>query len=279
MIEKRFEYIITKEFNGYSIEQYLNYFHMSKEKYNSLIINKKIMINNASVKDKNEKIFINDILVIVFSFIKLIEYDIELNVIYEDMHIIVVDKPQGILIHNDGNTNCTLTNAVIKYLEKENQIPYAYPIHRIDYDTTGIVMFAKNPLMLSYLSVEIEKHAFKKEYACLCYGKFTKLNGIINKNISKDRHSNKQIVTKMGKNSISEYKVIINNKISKVFVRIIHGRKHQIRVHMKSINHPIVGDKIYGVKDQENLKLHFRKVVFYHPFLMKKLTIICEEKF
>lgn len=105
------------------------------------------------------------------------------------------------------------------------------------------------------------------------------MEGQINAKIGKDRHENKQRVSKTGKEAISKYRVLQNGKESKVEVEIIGGRKHQIRVHMASINHPIVGDKLYGKKDYTRLLLHFKKVKFIHPRTLKPITIDCNEDF
>ena len=198
---------------------------------------------------------------------------------YEDDYILIVNKPHKILVHPDGNTSKTLMNAVHNYLSKKVENTFAYPVHRIDFDTTGIVVFAKDPLTLSFLSTEIENHNLIKKYVCLCYNRFPSLSGKIEKNISKDRHSKKQIISKNGKEAISYYKVLENGSVSKVEVTIIHGRTHQIRVHMQSINHPLLGDKIYGKDDGYDLKLHFKNISFFHPFKGEKIFIECEEQF
>ena len=93
------------------------------------------------------------------------------------------------------------------------------------------------------------------------------------------KHSNKQIIAKNGQEAVSKYKVIKNDEISKLEIVIIHGRKHQIRVHMNYLGHPIVGDRMYGKDDGESLKLHFKKITFFHPFKHKKIMIECEERF
>lgn len=279
MMEKEFKYIISEKFDNFTIESFFLSFHFGKDKVNSCLFNGKIKLNGKIVDNKAETLQKNDVLTITFLYKENNKYKIVINVVYEDEYIIVVNKPQGILIHTDGNTDNTLTNAVLNYLNEKEEKPYAYPVHRIDYDTTGIVIFAKDPLTLSYLSFEIEKHTFLKEYICLCYGKFEVLEGIINKKIGKNRHNNKQIISKTGKTAISKFKVLENDKVSKVLVEIQHGRKHQIRIHLSSINHPIIGDSLYGKNDKKKLKLHFRRVIFFHPFILKKMEIYCEENF
>lgn len=278
MSEKVIKFKVINQFINKTIYEYLLSFHLSNSFINDLFNNKKIKVNNEIV-NKEYILICTDIIAIILSLVnKIIPYNFPIDIIYEDDFIIVVNKPQNILVHTDGNTNSTLTNAVNNYLSLADANPCAYPIHRLDYETTGIVIFAKNKLSLSFLSVEIENHLLYKQYVCLCYGKFKELEGEINKPIGKNRHNNNQIVCKNGKTATSYYKVIKNDKISKVLVNIEHGRKHQIRVHMNYIGHSIVGDKIYG-NDLGGLKLHFKKVIFTHPYTREKMTIECKEAF
>lgn len=280
MKTKKFSYQVNKMFNQKSIVDFFGYFSFGKDKLSKLICNYKVEINNNIVKTKDNVIYENDIITIESDIDELIPYDLKINILYEDKYIIAVNKPKNILIHSDGNNYQTLLNAVYSYLLKKDKTPYVYPIHRIDYETTGIVIFAKDPLTLSFLCMEIEKHKVIKEYVCLCENSFDELEGTINKKISGNRHnSKKQVVTKTGKEATTQYQVLQNGKRSLVKVKIAHGRKHQIRVHMSSIKHPIIGDALYGNYDKDGLKLHFKSVTFYHPFLYKKMNIFCKEDF
>lgn len=278
MEEREIKFKVIKQYNNSNLISYLQSFHLSMTYINNLFNNKKIYVNEKLAM-KEQIIYYNDIIIINLPMENIYLYKYNINIIYEDDFIIVVNKPCNILVHSDGVNSNTLTNAVNYYLNNvKNEKGCAYPIHRLDYETTGIVIFAKNKLSLSFLSVEIENHQLEKEYICLCHNSFSNSKGIINKNIGKDRHSNKQIVVKTGKVAYTAYEVIKNGKISKVKVIIKHGRKHQIRVHMSYINHPIVGDKLYGY-GEEQLKLHFKKVTFTHPYTREKMTIHCREDF
>lgn len=271
---------VLKHFINMSIYDFLVSFHLSKATIKSLELNKRVFLNNEYICDFHYKLKENDMLIINFSEKQnIIPYNYRINILYEDDFVIAVNKPANILIHSDGNTYETLTNAVYNHVRKTNKEAFVYPVHRIDYETTGIVLFSKNKLALSYLSVEIEKHNVLKQYVCLCHGKFRNKEGQIKLPISKDRHSNRQIINENGKEAKSNYKVLEHkNNISKVQVEIEHGRKHQIRVHLSALNHPIVGDKVYGKSDGE-LKLHFKKMSFIHPYTQEKIIIECEEEF
>lgn len=279
MMQKIFTYKITKEYNQKTIEFYFKSFHFGNETLKKLIFNKSVYLNDSIVNDKNVELQTGDKIKISYNITPVKPYKKEINIIYEDDYLIAVKKQANILIHSDGNDYETLHNAVYNYCLLKDKTPYVYPVHRIDYSTTGIVVFAKDPLTLSYMSSEIQKHNCNKLYVCLCNGKFKNKKGIINSPIGKDRHSNKQIVTKTGKEALTFFEVLKNDNISKLMVNIKTGRTHQIRVHLKSINHPIVGDKIYGIGEEVGLKLHFYKFEFIHPHLKEKQVIICKEEF
>lgn len=276
MRKLEFEYKIEEE---KTLEQYFKYFCLGKEKINFLIFGGFVKVNGEIINSKEYVLTVNDKLSLELSVPNVDCFQKEIDVLYEDEYILVVNKRSGILVHPDGKDNKTLQNVVYNYLKQNKCNLYAYPVHRIDYDTTGIVVFAKDPLMLSFLCSEIEKHNLLKEYVCLCHNKFNILQGKIDKKIGKNRHKKGQIISNGGKESETYYQVIKNGVISKVKVKITHGRRHQIRVHMSSINHPIVGDSIYGIGDNEKLKLHFKKVELYHPFRKEKILIKCEEEF
>ena len=279
MTKNNFKYIISFKFNGKTIDEFFKMFYLGKEKINSYIYNNRVLVNGVVVNNLDSVIYENDVLEIVEEYEPIKLSNRRVKVLYEDKNIIVVNKPRKMLVHPDGIDNSTLSNAVLHYLNNRRENIYAYPIHRIDYNTTGIVVFAKDPLTLSYLSVAVEKHQLEKEYVCLCHGVFSNLKGKIECKIGKDRHSNKQIVCESGKEAETYYEVLVKEKYTKLKVLIIHGRKHQIRVHLSSINHPIVGDELYGMNDGEELKLHFKRIKFTHPFKGTKMEISCEEDF
>ncbi len=279
MREISFNYKIEENYNNVTLEAFLKSYYLGKDSLNRLIYNNKVKVNEVVTNRKDITLKEGDIVSLSYDINPIIPYDYNISIIYEDEYIVAVNKPANMLIHSDGNTSKTLRNAVYKYCLKTNKNPYVYPIHRIDYETMGIVIFAKDPLSLSFLSCEIEQNNCKKTYTCLCEGKFTGKRGIINKPIGRDRHSNKMIVIEKGKEAQTSYEVLNNGTISKLKVNIKQGRTHQIRVHLSSVNHPIVGDKIYGKGDDGGLKLHFCEFEFTHPYSRNKIIIKSKEEF
>ncbi|TNF09618.1 MAG: RluA family pseudouridine synthase, partial [Bacillota bacterium] len=201
-------------------------------------------------------------------------------VLYEDDDLLIVDKPAYLLVHTDGNTFDTLTNRVQYYYQQKDIEIDAFPVHRIDFETSGMIIFAKHFLAQSYFSYLFEAQELKKIYVCVCRNPFDKMEDVIKTPIGKDRHTAKQIVSPTGKTCETKYQVIEQmGELSKVFVEIKGGRKHQIRVHMASINHPIVGDKLYGINDYQRMLLHFKHVEFIHPRTMQPFVFESKEPF
>lgn len=265
-------YINTK-FN--SIIELLEYYKISKSNIYKLISNKYIKINGIDVKDRNDILKQGDIIEIDDKKIKessIIPSKHKIDILYEDEDILIVYKDRHLLVHPDGNDNDTLLNRVAYYFEGKD-IVFSH-LHRLDYDTCGMVVFSKNILAQAYLSYMWENKEVSKHYVAWCKGIFNNKSGTINKRIGKDRHSSKQIVAPSGLACETKYQVIEeHNNNSKLDIEIIGGRKHQIRVHLASIKHPILGDKLYGYEnDDMELMLKFYKILFIHPRTFELFT-------
>lgn len=184
-------------------------------------------------------------------------YDYDLSILYEDDNIIAVDKSKGILIHSDGNTSETLLNAVVKYLQSKYDDSFIRPVHRIDVETSGVVLFAKNILAYNYLTYQMENQLIEKEYLTYVTG-YISNDGVCELYISKDRHNSKKYVgfKKEKNNAITKYKVLKHtNTRTLLKVNILTGKPHQIRVTMAFLRRPIVGDKLYGNDQSKTMYL------------------------
>ena len=275
-VSKRVSWTIPALFKGKSLLDVIETFHIAKKTLNWLFVNQKIKRNGTSIAP-HEVLATNDCLTFDFTDFKSKEvepYPGNLTILYEDQDLLMVDKPSGMLVHTDGNTLDTLTNRVKAYTMNHPNVLDALPVHRIDVDTSGIVLFAKNPLEHAYLSHAMEHHDIHKTYHCLVEGVIKDEQGVIQTSIGKDRHSQRQIITSKGQSAYTEFRVIKRyQKTSLLHVVIKTGRKHQIRVHLTSIGHPIVGDTLYGATKAPRLMLHHHELVLIHPLLRKSIRV------
>ncbi len=201
----------------------------------------------------------------------------KLKILYEDKYLIVVSKPAGLLtISTNKEHNKTLYRQVSDYVKKQHKSNKIFIVHRLDKDTSGIVLFAKNELIKRKLQQNWEK--FKRSYVALVEGKVNNKGTI--KNYLKETKTLHTYITNdktRGKLAITNYKPIkISKEYSLLSIDILTGRKNQIRVHMSSINHPIVGDKKYGSTKNpiRRMTLHSTYLEFIHPISNKKIEIL-----
>ncbi|WP_127836370.1 RluA family pseudouridine synthase [Clostridium prolinivorans] len=243
----------------------------------NLIEDGKVIVNN-SFKKSNYKVKINDIVEITIPDPKELNIkpeDIPIEIIYEDSDIIVVNKPQGMIVHPaPGVYEGTLVNALLKHckdLSGINGINRPGIVHRIDKDTSGVLVVAKNDFAHNKLSEQFKKHSIKRKYIALVEGVIKESSGTINAPLGRHNIERMKIaVVKDGRNAITHYKVLEQYKNNTlVECSLETGRTHQIRVHMSYIGHPLVGDPVYGYKKQRfKLKgqmLHAKVLGFIHP--------------
>ena len=235
--------------------------------------NKKIWLNSTpTFVDSRLKPF--DIVEILIDFEEksenIIPTQMDLNIIYEDEYYIVINKPSGIAIHPSIlHYTDSLANGVKFYFEQKNIKKKIRPINRLDKDTSGIVIFAKNEYIQEFLVKEMKKNTFFKEYIAVCEGMFESKIGTINLPIGRKENSIiERCVCSDGDIAITHYNVLKSLKnTSVVHVTLETGRTHQIRVHLSNIGHPILGDTLYGNPSSviNRQALHAYKVKFIHP--------------
>ncbi|MGL5615574.1 MAG: RluA family pseudouridine synthase [Sarcina sp.] len=201
--------------------------------------------------------------------------DIDLDIIYEDKDVIVVNKEKGMVVHPaPGNYTGTLVNALLyhcKDLSGINGVIRPGIVHRIDKNTSGILVIAKNDFAHQELAEQFKEHSIKREYYAIVEGRMGKLEGTIDAPLGRHHRDRlKYAVVKDGKRAVTHYEVLeVYKGYSLVKCRLETGRTHQIRVHMAFIGHPLVGDEVYGLKKQKFVKdgqaLHAKNLGFVHP--------------
>lgn len=244
--------LFIKEIN----ENYLIYEQTIEELFNNLIISKsqKKYLNI----NENKKI-------ITFNYPKK---QVETNftpveILYEDEILIVAYKPPFLLVHSDGKTTDTLQARVNGYLKLNGYTLWAQAIHRIDYETSGLVLFCKHPFFQSFFDYKIQTHDIQKQYLAIVDSNTNYKNKLVISNLSRDRHNaKKMIIHPKGKECISIFNTIFNfGTYSLLQIEIKTGRKHQIRVQCQSLNHPILNDSLYGkVMNKDGLYLQSHKI-------------------
>ena len=209
--------------------------------------------------------------------------DIQIDIVYEDAEILVLNKPSGLVTHpGAGNTHGTLANGILFARPELNQLDRAGIVHRLDKDTSGLMVVAKTePSKLSLIK-QLESHSVSREYTAIAYGSMV-TGGMVDEPIGRDStNRQKQAVTKSGKPAITHFRVIEKFKnFTLIKVILETGRTHQIRVHMSHIGHPLLGDFNYGgkvkfpkgatdelkqaIKNFPRQALHARKLSIIHP--------------
>ena len=239
---------------------------------------------NVSIKDtaisKNYKVRSGDIIKVIIPQAKELEItaeDIPLEIMYEDSDLLVVNKPKGMVVHPAaGNYDGTLVNALMHHckgsLSGINGVIRPGIVHRIDKDTSGLLIVAKNDFAHINLAEQIKAHSFTREYQSVVYGKFKTDSGTVDAPIGRHPVDRKKmaVTPKNSKNATTHYKVINEyDGFTHLGLRLETGRTHQIRVHMSYIGHPVAGDPVYGPKKViESLSgqcLHAGLIGFRHP--------------
>ena len=281
-------YKVTDKENTLRLDKVLTIFNKKNSRvyYSNLIKNGEVLVNGNKVSPsykvrENDEISINYVEKEDEKDLKPLE--LALDVVYEDNDVLVINKPKGLVVHpGGGHYDDTLVNALI-YNEKElsniNGLNRVGIVHRIDKDTSGLLLICKNNFAHKEIASQLETHSMHREYIALVDGIITSDSGKIIGKIgrSKENRLKMAIDNINGKEAITHFEVLKRyKKYTLIKCKLETGRTHQIRVHMSSINHPLVGDKIYGGSTSlynEGQLLHAYNLTFIQPSTKKEVNV------
>ena len=227
---------------------------LSRSRIQELVQERNILVNGKKVKT-SYKVQKNDLVSVSVPKLKplaVIPEDIPLDIIYEDQDVIVVNKPQGMVVHPAaGHPDHTLVNALLFHTKNLAESPEGFRpgiVHRIDKDTSGLLMVAKNAFSRESLEKQLAQKTNKRLYLAIVHGNFSEKSGTIEAPIGRDHYNRKKMaVVENGKNAVTHFTVLEQfQKFSLIRCQLETGRTHQIRVHLAYIGHPVAGDPLYG---------------------------------
>ena len=247
-----------------------------------------VLLNGAPAK-KNARVAPGDVLELTLPEPQPTQAqaeDIPLDVAYEDADVIVINKPKGLVVHPAaGHWEGTLVNALLHHCKDSlSGVGGALRpgiVHRIDKDTSGLLIVAKNDFAHQKLAAQLQDHTLARTYVCIVCGKLREDAGTVNAPIARDKNDRKKMAVRPdGKPAVTHWQVLARYPgYTYVQCRLETGRTHQIRVHMASLGHPILGDTVYGHKKpelgQNTQCLHAKELTFRHPRTDEPVTVAC----
>lgn len=259
-------------------------FGFSNRLFNKLIKGKNILLNGVNV-DTRLKANMQDKITIDLTYAEdnsnIVSRKMDLDIIYEDDGMLVLNKPAGIAIHPSiRHYEDSLASGVKYYFESKGIYKKIRPVNRLDLDTSGLVVFAKNEYIQENLIRQMKDKLFIKEYVALVTGILEPENGIINAPIARKEESIiERCVSETGQNAITEYEVLRKyDNYCLIKCKLITGRTHQIRVHMAYIGHPLLGDTLYGTSSDliKRQALYCFKIGFKNPVTNEDMEFILD---
>ncbi|MGR3741801.1 RluA family pseudouridine synthase [Companilactobacillus sp. DQM5] len=270
--------IVESKFNNYRLDKYLTEkIDSSRSQIKAWIMDRYITVDNYVVSKSGYKIKSNNLIIIQKPDEQPLSAKPEkmnLDIVYEDNDVIVVNKPQGMVVHpSAGHPDHTLVNGLMYHTNlpsEEEDVLRPGIVHRIDKDTSGLLMVAKNGIARDSLMKQLKEKTNTREYLAIVHGVFSETSGKIDAPIGRSKKDRKkQDIVADGRSAVTHFKVLEQfDNYALLSLHLETGRTHQIRVHLKFIDHPVAGDPLYGPK--KTLKgngqfLHAHTLGFIHP--------------
>lgn len=280
--EQCYYYTVEKEQEGMRLDQFLaaELTEHSRSYIQKLIKNGRVSLNERPGKPA-ARIQTEDRILLTVPPLKelaVLPEEMPLDILYEDEDVILINKPKDMVVHPcPGRYSGTLVNGLLAHCKEQlsgiNGVLRPGIVHRIDKDTTGVLVVCKNDMAHRSLAEQLKEHSITRKYEAIVYNNFSEDEGVIDAPIGRNPADRKKMAVeyKNGKRAVTHYRVLdhLNRQFNYVECQLETGRTHQIRVHMASIGHPLLGDEIYGPKNgRKGLKgqcLHARVLGFIHP--------------
>jgi 23S rRNA pseudouridine1911/1915/1917 synthase len=259
---------------------------ISRSEIGKLIKEGKVRVNNEIITKKNTQLEKDETVEIIFDiredFYKNYSPTLEFNKLYEDEYILIINKPAGLTVHPGSGPRRETVMDILLYnypnVKKISDTDRPGIVHRLDKDTSGVLILAKDKKTMDLIQAMFKEREISKTYTALIYGKPRFINGIIDLPINRNKKNKTKFTVSEDEDArpaLTEYKLIENyGKVSLLELYPKTGRTHQLRVHMAHQKTPILGDKVYGRKDNEEfMYLHATKINFIHPITEEEITI------
>ena len=280
--EQKYYYTVTEEQEGQRIDQFLagELKEQSRSYIQKLIKEGRVLLNERKVKASCRLNADDQILMCIppLKELEVLPEPMGLDIIYEDEDVILINKPKDMVVHPcPGRYSGTLVNGLLAHCKDHlsgiNGVLRPGIVHRIDKDTTGVLVVCKTDLAHKSLAEQLKEHSITRRYEAIVYHNFSEESGTVDAPIGRSPVDRKKMAVeyKNGKRAVTHYRVLnhLNHRFNHIECRLETGRTHQIRVHMASIQHPLLGDQIYGPKNGpaglEGQCLHARVLGFVHP--------------
>ena len=274
-------YMVSEEQEDLRIDRYLSEAceELSRSYIQKLLKNQDVLVNGGPVKASYKVAAGDQIEVDVPEAVEpeIVAEEMDLDILYEDQDVILVNKPKGMVVHPAaGHYTGTLVNGLMAHCRDElsgiNGVMRPGIVHRIDMDTTGVIIACKNDLAHNSIAAQLKEHSITRRYQAIVHGALKDDEGVIDEPIGRSPKDRKKMAVNYnnGKSAVTHYKVLTRFKdFTHIECRLETGRTHQIRVHMASIGHPLLGDEVYGPARQpfslEGQTLHAGVLGFIHP--------------